>query len=57
MSDIKTKVDCYNELTRLLTDVEDGIGIITDDIIKYLCDYFNTQTLKEFIEHIKSERQ
>jgi hypothetical protein len=50
MDEIKSKDDAYDKLHELL----DGSDV--DTIISYLADYYSTQELIEFIEHIKSEQ-
>lgn len=49
------KTDTFDELTKLLI-TDKGEMITKDEIVHYLCDYFDTNTLNGFIEHIKEEQ-
>lgn len=50
MNEIKSKLDAYEKLEQLLeyTDVA--------TVIKYMTDYFSTQDVIDFIEHIEKEQ-
>lgn len=51
--------EVYEELNEVLQDnIAATLSIdIIDKVSKLMCDYFDTDTLKGFIEHIKEENQ
>ena len=53
-----TKADLYYALVEALSINNDDQDLITvEKVVKYLCDYFDSVDLAEFIEFINDEKQ
>lgn len=46
-----TTVDAYKELTKLLENNS------TEEVITYICNYFNADQLTNFVEFIEDEQE